>query len=255
MAARSERLSGFTTSAKHTRCDLPYFHMFLETLVVAERNFLSTKELHLEYVSYVMKHTDDKNALAIAKEERRFAKTLSVVALQRGFDTVSNPKRGYRLAVKRQSLPRKAPRLERVLVPPKVIRIDSNRGVGCFAADNYETDQIVCRYTGQIITNDEKRQRVRGYESEGTSYKIIDLPDGTFLDGSRDQDGNRLPVEQNPGAAMNNSATSPNCKLVMREGDNGKEYLMVALTGIPSGTECVWWYGDARRGLERWMYE
>lgn len=217
---------------------------------------MTTKDLHLEYISYVTKHTDDKHAIAIAEAERRFYRNMSIAASQHKFEAVSNPNRGYRLTINRQFLSRKASsKLDPVSVPPKVIHIDFNKGYGCFAGDNYIKGQIVCPYIGQIIGIGEQQKRVRQYEAAGISYKIIDLPDGTYLDGSRDKSGNTLPVQQNPGAAMNNSATSPNCKLLMHEGDNGKEYLMVALTGIPKGTECVWWYGDSRKGLDEWMYE
>lgn len=71
------------------------------------------------------------------------------------------------------------------------------------------------------------------------------------LDGGGHNQLGEISLEENIGASLNNSACSPNCRL---ECVNG-HYVMVALTGIAKGMECTWWYGDARKGLDPWMYE
>lgn len=115
----------------------------------------------------------------------------------------------------------------------------------------YFEGQIVCDYLGEIIDDEERNRWEIVYFAKGISYRIIDLPTGSqYLDGQCNQHGHILNLEDNPAAAMNHSKLSPNCKLKVVDG----HYIMVALTGIPTGMECKWNYGDRRKDLDPWMY-
>ena len=248
---RSQRLQGLLVAPKHTQCDVPFWQDFLQCLHESDEITTSTRELHDEYVSYVRAHTEDARVMELSQSFRRFATAMRKAQ----FAVVESPIRGYKVTIGRGELRRREVGRDmpsRVASPPDVIRVSEGKGHGCFATATYYKGQIVCPYIGQIIDQAEKALRDVEDEQRGITQKIINLPQpGRFLDGSRSPDGQLLDVTRNPGAAMNNSATSPNCKIQQVEG----EVVMVATTTIPKGAECLWWYGDARPGMPAWLRE
>lgn len=250
---RAERLRQLSVKQKQTQTSLPYFETFLERLQGDDSMFVSSADLHKEYISHVMKHTNNANALELAGSANRFAKHMKRESGRRRWEYIAGPNRGYRIRLQQKRLERRGLyHGMRVKTPPKVVYVDPTRGYGLFATADYKEGDLVCDYFGEIIDIHEKTLREEEYEKRNISYRIINLPNGKFLDGARDRNGQELPVTENPGAAMNNSKSSANCRLCIVDGN----YVMVATTGIHNGAECVWWYGDSRRiaGCE-WLQE
>lgn len=181
---------------------------------------------------------------------------MSYVAKEKGLVAITRPKRGYNVRIKSEHVQRISLTEGRVSNPPAVIFVDEHKGYGCFATDNYLKGQTVCNYRGQLIDCNEKERRQVDDEKNQISNKFIDLPNGRYLDGSRDESGNHLHITANPGAAINNSTTAPNCKIVLgcRESETSV-CLMVATTNIPKQAELLWWYGETRRELGDWLFE
>lgn len=243
---RAERLRKTSVKEKQTETCLPFIDTFFDRLEGDESMFLSSSDLHKEYISHVVKYTDDAKALALVKSVNRFAKTMKKESGRRQWTYTAGPQRGYRIGIKHQRLERRLQHkhtCKRVTSPPRVLYIDRTRGHGCFATDNYNQGDIVCDYLGQIIDRNEKMRRENDYEQRHISYRIINLPNGKFLDGAMDENGQELPITNNPGAAMNNCSSSPNCRLRLVNG----ACVMVATNSIYTGAELTWWYGDSRK--------
>lgn len=256
---KQDRLRHTSVKKKETASCLPYFKGFSQHIAPHDSHTISTRDLHVEYLCYVRKQTDDKIAVDLASGFRRFALKLDRVARDHGWVKVERPKRGYQITIGTTRQPRKShgalAELHRVLSPPVVKFIDRQRGHGCFATADYLKGDIVCDYLGQIINKEEKIKRENVYDAQNISYRIIDLPVGpwpkhSFLDGTRDENGVALTLEQNPGASLNHSAKSPNCRL-MRIQDR---VVLVAMTGIPCGMELTWDYsGERHKSDPEWM--
>ena len=130
-----------------------------------------------------------------------------------------------------------------VLKPPEVLYINKLQGKGTFAACDIREGQIVCEYLGDIIDRAQMTVRDGRYRLDGAAYKFIDLGNGRFIDGRRDEHGNILSAEANPAATMNHSLSSPNCKLVRVKLGGIWRYVLMSTTGISRRGLCTWNYG------------
>jgi hypothetical protein len=141
MAARQERLRSTTVKPKSTACCLPYFDSFVARIVTDPDSFISTHELHVEYISDVKKQTIDKVAISLAESQRRFATNLKKISTENEWMYKSSPERGYYVKLINRHLVRAVPQAlnnhTRVSCPPVVIKVDNVKGSGCFASDSY----------------------------------------------------------------------------------------------------------------------
>lgn len=255
---RSERLRNTSVKSKNSASCAPYLESFLGLLATDDDSFISTDDLHQEYISLVKKMSSDKNVLTLAVSKNRFSKNMIKEAARRKWSYVAGPRRGYRIKFTRRVARKQETSCTEMTVtssPPEVIFIDHKKGSGLFATRDYQPGDVICTYHGQIIGYEEKLCREAEYEQQGVSYKIIDLPRGKFLDGARDKDGKLFTtLSENLAAVANNSFSSPNCRLSR----HGKDDLVLVCTaGIPKGTEICWFYADTRKDLPgcSWLFD
>lgn len=264
---RRSRLGGLSVCPKDTRCDIPFLCRFADERLELSCTCTHIQDIFREYLSSLQIWTDDARLIELGSSKRRFCVQFAALCRARSISTAKPY--GYYVSCKshnrqyRRSQLRSSDNsiIDHVNTPPNVVYINTRKGYGTFASSDYKMQQLVCQYMGQIIEHEEYERRRVDYDERGIPNKIIHLPNSRFgcnlyLDGAVNKDGRLIHATENAASAMNNSATSPNCKMIAAQSADGTvKMVMVTKTGVSKGTELTWWYGDKRPGLDDWVYE
>ncbi len=252
-----------TAYPKKCKSICPFLGDFIASCLQYDASALTrTTVIHQSYLSYVQTRTSDVQQLKAAASVNRFAKHLKCTVLPEFFE--AGAKGLYKCTIRRVSRNIKRQptfSMENVadyLAIPVVDRpikfrrqfINPTLQDGAIVTTDILQNEIVCIYSGEVISTAERELREQHYAELNKAMVIFSLPSGAHIDPNYTENGSPRALADAPWTALNHSRHQPNV-LTRPYLDSAGSYhvIMIAKCDISSGSQLFYDYQDRTKNI------
>ena len=268
---RNKALRSSCLFPKDLKVNVPYIEEF-GNLILAAKEILSTRDIYIEYCSFLAAKTAETQSRGAGASFIRFARDFKTLAIAKGWHHCTTDRfRGYRVQIYRVNTRKdfghvntnqtNEDQINAFLAktdgaPFRRLFISKEKSYGAVSIETIGKNTVICEYLGQQVSREEGEKRELEYGKVGVPCTMFNISNSMCFDGQRDCDGRLLAEGENLGAVLNHSHKYPNCKIIKTVRNENVRLFVKTIHEIAPGVELLYDYQDRRRGVvPQWMYE